>query len=141
MTTIAPRKTGRIARILTAAGIALGLSLGTVAVAAPAQAATAVSFCMTWGGTAYANQPVYLKQWTGAKWVSIRSGKTNASGCGTFYSTPSGVYLGVQGYTVLNAGRISKVYDSGNPQVWATPGNGGVNLGTIRVNLAYSYYN
>jgi hypothetical protein len=128
-------------KLLAAAAVAV-LSLGGVTVAAgPASAATAVSACFKWNtGTAYANSPVHLMQWNGAKWVSIRNGKTNASGCGTFTSVPSASFTSIQAYKVYGDSNIGLAIYSSSINNYATKGTGGVNLGTKYVNLVQCTY-
>ena len=124
----------RLAATVLAAAAITG---GTAAVTAPsAQAASGVSFCFVWGGgTAYANQPVYLMNSAGQ---SVRAGKTNGSGCGVFTNTPTSSGMYVRAHTVLNEGSYHSVY-AGNSRYAAPAGTGGANLGTGYVGFVYAY--
>lgn len=121
------------AALATAAAVTTG---GLALTDAPAQAATGTTFCMRWNtGAAYANYPVYLYQVdsTGrAIGGALRSGKTNSSGCGTFYSTPSTVRLRVA--AGLAAGGH---YYTGWTPLMSLPGSGTVNLGTGVVSMSW----
>lgn len=91
-------------RVVVSLLLSLGLVTGLSAMAAPAQAASAVSFCFKFANpptfSTYANQPVYLYYKAPHGWEYLgRSGTTNAYGCGTFYSTPTNVQLAVRAYT------------------------------------------
>ena len=125
-----------IRKITVAVVIAAAALFGVAGGAQPASAATAVSSCFKWDtGTAYKSQPVFLMKWNGSAWTSIRSGRTNASGCGTFTNVPSNVYVTMQAYSVLGDGNIGLAIYSSNNGIWATPGSGGVSLGTQSVRL------
>lgn len=124
-------------KAVTATALTAALvSGGAMTMAAPAQAATAVSFCFTWAqtGAAYSGYPVFLYSvdGTGRAISQLRSGRTNSSGCGTFSSTPSGVQLRV--FAGVGAGGH---YWSGQTPSWATAGTGGVWLGYGRVYQMY----
>lgn len=128
-----------VSRAVAGAILAIGLAVGSLTIATPAHAATAVSFCLKWStGAAYASQPVQLQRWDGYKWATIRSGRTNAQGCGTFYRTPTDVHLIVNGHAVLNYGGWHGVWTGWTPKS-ASPGSGGVNLGTGIVAYQYGY--
>lgn len=105
--------------------LALATIAGT-AVVTPQQAnaATAVSFCFKWAdGGAYRNQPVFLMNREGTR--KLRDGRTNSTGCGTFFNTPSNQPLIVRAYVRLANGLIY----SGDTPNYATAGAGGVRLG------------
>ncbi len=123
-------------RIAALAVVLLAPLGGVVMQASPAAAATQTTACFKWSsGAAYANQPVYLMTWDGAKWVSARNGKTNASGCGTFYSVPSNKYVTVKAYKAFGDANIGLAMFEGWAPRYANPGSGAANLGTGYVNL------
>lgn len=141
MSTTARRTARRFARrAMTTTIAAAAVLTGTSALSAPAaSAATGVYSCFTWSsGYAYANQPVHLLQWNGSSWVKIRSGKSGANGCSTFYNTPSNVHLMVQGYTVLNSGYYNTIWSGYSPRYTGT-GAGTANVGTGVVRAITSY--
>jgi hypothetical protein len=119
---------GRLRRFGTAVLMAAAVIGGSVATAAPASAASAVSFCFTFANppahSAYANQPVYLNEKLPHGWDLRYSGRTNASGCGTFYNTNTANPLWVRAYTST----AYQTWDGWTPY-YANAGAGGVNLG------------
>lgn len=126
----------KIRSLITSIAVVAAGVLGMVAVAPTASAATATTACFKWyTGAPYASQPVHLMKWTGSTWTSIRSGKTNKSGCATFSNTPSNVYLTMKGYTVLGNTNIGLALFEGWAPRYANPGAGGVGLGTGVVGL------
>ena len=121
-------------RKMALASLATLSTLGATAAldASPASAATAVTFCFRFQNppnfTSYANRPVYLyDQLPHGEWRLLRSGSTNASGCGTFYNTNPTVPLAVRAYTST----AFQTWD-GWSQI-AGVGNGTSNLGTGNV--------
>jgi len=99
--------TRRIARLARISVLALALAAaGTTALGTGnAQAAGVttkpdVYACLTWGGTTYANQPVYLDRWNAStgKWETARSTTTNSSGCVRFNDLSVGYYFEIVGY-------------------------------------------
>jgi hypothetical protein len=124
-------------RLAALAVVALAPLGAVLTQATPVAAATQTTACFKWSsGPAYSNQPVYLMSWDGAKWVSIRSGKTNANGCGTFYNVPSNRYLTMKGYQVFGDNNIGLAMFEGWPPRYASPGTGAPHLGTGYVGLA-----
>jgi hypothetical protein len=122
-----PRRAVR--RALTALLLSLGLVTGLGAIAAPAQAASAVSFCFKFANpptfSTYANRPVYLYYKAPHGWEYLgRSGYTNWNGCGTFYNTPTNARLAVRAY-------VNTTYQTwdGWSQYSSSTGSGGANLG------------
>ena len=122
-----PRHTLR--RALTALLLSLGLVTGLGAMTAPAQAASAVSVCFKFANpptfSTYSNRPVYLYYKAPHGWEYLgRSGNTNASGCATFYNTPTNVRLAVRAY-------MNTQYQTwdGWSQYSSNTGSGGANLG------------
>jgi hypothetical protein len=123
-----PRRALR--RALTAFLLSFGLIAGLSAMAAPAQAATAVSFCFKFANppsfSTYANRPVFLYYKAPHGWEYLgRSGQTNSNGCGTFYSTPTNVQLAVRAYSNTQY----QTWD-GWSQYLANTGSGTANLGS-----------
>lgn len=122
------QRTSRLRRFGAAVVMAAAVFGGTVATAAPASAASAVSFCFTFANppaySAYANQPVYLYQKLPSGWNLVSSGRTNSSGCGTFYGTNTNSQLSVRAYTST----AYQTWDGWTPY-YANPGAGGVNVG------------
>ncbi len=129
--------TPKISKRIAALALAVMAPIAAVAVdVAPASAASQTTACFKWSnGAAYASQPVYLMQWNGAQWVSIRNGRTNTNGCGTFYNVPTNQYITMKGYAAFGNGNIGMALWEGFAPRYANPGQGGVNLGTGRVNL------
>ncbi len=64
--------------------------------------------------------------------VPIRNGKTNASGCGTFYNTPSTVYLRLKAYVAFGDANIGMAIFDG-PSGYFSPGSGTGNVGKVTV--------
>ncbi|MBA2282094.1 MAG: hypothetical protein H0W25_12825 [Acidimicrobiia bacterium] len=123
-------------RLIAAILIAL---TATLAAGVPsAHAATSTTACFRWSNnTAYANQPMQLwRTDSTGRLISLqRSGRTNASGCGTFSNTPSNMYL--RAVAQYNSPAVYGHYDHWegfSPRI-ATPGSGAANLGT-----GYVYY-
>jgi hypothetical protein len=124
--------TARILKVATALLLAVG---AVTAVPMSASAATATSFCVRWPsggvhyGEPYANQPVSLVNYsTGAL---IKTGSTNAAGCGTFYGVPSNLNVWVKVNRVYGNGTIGMAIFHGGTPRYATPGAGTANLGTM----------
>ena len=122
-----PRRIVR--RALMALLLSLGLVTGVGAMAAPAQAASAVSFCFKFANpptfSTYANRPVFLYYKAPHGWEYLgRSGYTNSNGCGTFYNTPTNARLAVRAY-------VNTQYQTwdGWSQYSSYTGSGGANLG------------
>jgi hypothetical protein len=122
-----PRRALR--RALTAFLLSLGLIAGLSAMAAPAQAASSVSFCFKFANpptfSTYANRPVFLYYKTPHGWEYLGTrGTTNSAGCGTFYGTPTNVQLAVRAY-------VNTQYQTwdGWSQYLANTGSGGASLG------------
>jgi hypothetical protein len=113
-----------------AAVLALTAAAGATALvnAPAASAASAVSFCFTFANppahSAYANRPVYLYAQLPHGWDLVKSGTTNASGCGTFYNTPTNTKLMVRAYTAT----AYQTWD-GWSQYYAPTGSAGYSLG------------
>ena len=131
-------KTTLLTKIRTAALASLvGLgSIGAASAALPAgsaSAATTVSFCFKYQNppsfSAYANKPVYLYQVLPSGGVGrlMRSGSTNANGCGTFYNVDGSTAVAVYAYTTGN-----QTWE-GWSQYSAPIGRGAANLGTGQV--------
>lgn len=135
MNTIARKITARftIRRTLAALVAAAAVVGGVVLTGGSAHAATSVTGCFQFSnGAAYANRPVNLQQWNGSRWVSVRSGKTNASGCGTFYNTSTGVYYTMSASLTENTGYWINQYSGWAPSYSHTgSGNGWVGTGTV----------
>ena len=128
-----------LAKLIAATVIAL---TGTLSVQAPAEAATAVTFCAKWPsggvhyGEAYANQPVFLVDYsTGAV---IRNGATNSAGCGTFSNVPTSKNVWVKIQRVYGNYQIGQAIYSGGTPRYALPGTASVNIGTIYLRLTCS---
>lgn len=98
----------RLAKTIVATSV---LAAGSLSIgAAPAQAATATTFCFAWSnGPAYVNLPVTLEQWDGFRWLPLRNGTSGPNGCNVFSYTPGNATL-----------RVSAVY-------WASPYGFGAN--------------
>lgn len=127
---------GKFRRKLAAAALVLSSFAAPIAAATPAHAATATSFCFKWGGgAAYANRPVFLMSWQSGRWVSIRSGKTAANGCGTFWRVPSSGYTTVMAREVLGDHNFGLALFEGMSPRYAVPGSGTAQLGTGYVSL------
>ncbi len=128
----------KISNRLAALAIVALAPLGALVMqATPAAAATQTTACFKWSsGVAYSNQPVYLMTWDGAKWVSVRNGKTNASGCGTFSNVPSNKYVRVKAYKAFGDANIGLAMFEGWTPSYANPGQGAAQLGTGYVSLS-----
>lgn len=116
-------------RTLVALLMALGLATALGATAAPAHAATSVSFCFKFNNasqTSYANRPVYLYFKAPHGWEYLgRSGYTNANGCGTFYNTPTNTTMAVRAWINTQY----QTWDGWTP-IASHTGSGGHHLGT-----------
>jgi hypothetical protein len=125
--------TRKITSRLASLAVGIAATVGAVGLqATPAAAATQTTACFVWStGAAYSLKPVYLNYWNGSGWVNIRSGTTNASGCGTFRNVPANVYVNMQGYVALNNGTSITLWNGYTG--WAAPGQGAANLGTAVV--------
>lgn len=124
--------TARILKI--SAALLLGATAAT-AVPVSASAATSASFCVRWPvgglhyGEPYANGPVSLVNYsTGAL---IKTGSTNAAGCGTFTNVPSTLNVWVKVNRVYGNSLIGYAIFSGSTPYYGNPGIGPVSLGTI----------
>lgn len=126
-------------RLTAATLIALIASVG--AGVPSAHAATSTTACFRWSddGTVYASQPLELWRTNSAGQLTslLRSGRSNANGCGTFYDTPSNVYLRVVAQYNTPTGAHFDHWQGLSPRV-ATPGSGGANLGLGYVSYAWS---
>lgn len=127
-------------RTITLAALTGLATIGATAAlpAAPTSAATSVTFCFDFANppswTDYANRPVYLYDaLPSGELRLIRTGTTNAAGCGTFYNTNPTVRMYVRAYiaTAYQTWDSWSAWSASHP---ANPGNGGVNLGTGLVN-------
>lgn len=125
-----PQRSARrtLRRALMALLLSVGLLTGLSTMAAPAQAASAVSFCFKFANppafTTYANRPVFLYFKAPHGWQYMGSGTTDANGCGTFYGTPTNVQLAVRAY-------VNTTYQTwdGWSQYVSNTGTGRANLG------------
>ena len=119
-------------RILVLAGLTGLTTIGATAAlpAAPTAAATSVTFCFKYANppsfSAYATKPVYLYEVrpNGQAGRLLRSGSTNASGCGTFYNVDGSTAVAVYAYTT------GVQTWEGWSQYSAAIGRGPANLGT-----------
>jgi hypothetical protein len=116
-------------RALMAFLLSLGLVTGLSTMAAPAQAASAVSACFKFANpptfSTYANRPVFLYYKAPHGWEYLgRSGYTNWNGCATFYNTPTNARLAIRAY-------VKTPYQTwdGWSQYSSNTGWGGENLG------------
>lgn len=137
MNTIARRLIARLNVRRVVAGLIAMTALigGLVFTTSSAHAATSVSACFKWTtGAAYASQPVQLLQWNGSRWVTVRNGKTNSSGCGTFYNTSVGTYYTFAASVTHNTGYYLNSYRGYAPHASHT-GHGNSNVGTGYVYL------
>jgi len=60
----------------------------------------------------------------------LRTGRSSANGCGTFYNTPSNVYLRAAAQYNTPVVNSHFHHDDGMSPRWALPGSGTANLGT-----------
>lgn len=138
MTTIRNKFSSALRKATVGLGAAALIATGATLAgpAAPAQAATSVSFCFSWAaGAAYSSSPVYLHEWNGQQWVSIRSGRTNASGCATFSRTIANRYYIVQAYKAVGDRSYGIATYTGWTPYYSGLGTGGSNLGRGYVSL------
>jgi len=131
MNLLAKFRTATIASVVGLAAIGATAALP----ATSASAATSVTFCFKYANppsfSVYANKPVTLYEVrpNGQAGRALRTGSTNASGCGTFYNVDGSTAVAVYAKT-------STAYQTweGWSQYSAPIGNGSANLGT---GLAY----
>lgn len=137
-----PTRRSHGTRRLLSGGLVAGLlATGAVAVSAPAaEAAFAVSYCFVWSDkTPYAKEPVFLMQVVDGRRSTLRKGRTDARGCGSFAGTPTDRRLFVRAETVIEkpastfwwAGRTPETSDRGR-------GRADLGTGTVRVVKAIS---
>ena len=126
-------------RKLLIAGIVAAAA--TVGVGVPqASAATSTTACFDWGynapapGTDYRNRTVEL--WrvnsSGAAVQRLRVGRTDSNGRGTFFNTPSNVYLRMRAIHVDYIYGDTETYEGWTNRI-ALPGSGGALLGVGQV--------
>ena len=130
----------RIARI-SALALALGIAGTTALGSGTAQAAGLTTkpdayACLTWGGTTYANQPVFLDRWNTStgKWETARTTTTNSSGCVRFNDLSVGYYFQVVGYKAWT--QLSYYYYGESPYFLTKP-----NDYLFRYSVTLSAYN
>lgn len=121
---------------ITIAALALAIG-GTAVGATPAHAASAVTACFRFSddGSVYANRPVQLQSATDGRWSTIRSGNTNASGCGTFSATPTNKWLRIRAAIVEGNSLIGQKVWEGVSPYRSNTGAGSANLGTGYLNI------
>jgi hypothetical protein len=121
-----------IRKILAGALVALTFTFATVGVGAPqASAATSTTACFKWSdGTPYMNRTVQLWQMNSAgnRVAKLRDGRTDANGCGTFFNTPSNMYLAMRAVHIDYLWWGNAVYEGWTSRM-SLPGQGGALLG------------
>jgi hypothetical protein len=115
---------------------------GTVALGvAPAEASSSVTACFRWANnTAYASQPMELwRTDSRGNLISlVKSGRSAANGCGTFYGTPTNVYL--RAVAQYNTPPVWGHYDhyQGFSPLIGNPGTAAANVSSAYVTYAWS---
>ncbi len=130
--TSAPARRRGAKRFTVLAVLLASLFGGLVANSSPASAVAAgnVTFCLKYaGGAPYAGKPVYLyKASSGAaSWGPVfKTGTTNAAGCATWRSVPTGYSYATQGYWTYAVGSAGYYYNG-----WTGAAYLGTNGGTV----------
>ena len=125
-----------IRKVITGISALAMVSVGALAAAPPANAASQVSYCFKYtNGYAYARLPAYLQLSTDAvNWTSVTVMETDPYGCGAFilWGDFTNVYSRVQAEH-----NVDGTVHSGSPAYWigvsplyALPGQSAVDLGT-----------
>lgn len=88
-------------------------------------------------GAVYESKDLFLYQWNGSSWVLERNyGKTDESGCGTYFNVDKNAYYYIQAYWSYNVGYVFVAWN-GNSNVMLSGDAGTVFAGTSVVGWQY----
>lgn len=130
--TSAPARRRGAKRFTVLAVLLASLFGGLVANSSPASAVAAgnVTFCLKYSnGAAYASKPVKLYKAApgAASWGPVfKTGTTNAAGCATWRSMPTGYHYITQGYWAYTVGASAYAWSGWTGSAWLGAAGGTV---------------